>query len=188
MSAARAGAAVTRGAAADLPPIRVLPIPEHRPMALDPDEPVFVTWTGAIDHSQPFIQDALAFELMPRRSDVDREVAKVDLPDPHIWIRTTGQLLIEVMAGLRSPAQVVRACAPEVYDAIARRHAAMARRRPEGQGPSIRPRVARVRTSNPVPGAIEAALLIVHGARVRAMAVRVDATVTGWRVTALQLG
>lgn len=187
MTAARAGAAVTRGAAEDLPPIRVLPIPEHRPLALDPDEPVFVTWTGAIDHSQPFIQDALAFELMPRRSDVDREVEKVDLPDPHNWIRTTGQLLIEVMAGLRSPAQVVRACAPEVYVAIARRHATMARRRPESQRPANRPRVVRVHVTQPVPNAVEAAVLIVHGARVRAMAVRVESTVTGWRVTALQL-
>lgn len=179
--------ALRAGATGELPPIRVLPIPEHRPVALDPDEPVFITWTGAIDHSEPFIQDALAFELMPRRSDAEREVAPVDLPDPQVWIPTTAQLVIEVMAGLRAPAQVVRACAPEVYIAIARRHAMMARRRPEAQKATIRPRVARVRTASPVPGAVEAAVMIVHGPRVRAMAMRVEASVTGWRVMALQL-
>jgi hypothetical protein len=178
---------------AGLAPIRILPIPEFRPAALPEDVPLETLALGA-QRVSPFIQDALAFELMPRRSDAERVLVEGDLPDPQEWMRATSQAILEVMAGLRPPSQVVRSCAPEVYLAIARRHTSAARRAAAaGVGASnaqrvCRPTVARVRLSRPRPDAVEAVVLLLVGPRVRAMAVAAHASPTGWRITALELG
>lgn len=174
-------------APAALPPIKVLPIPEHRPPALPADIPIEALGTG-YERSMTYVQDALAFELMPRRSDVERAVAPTDLPDPHAWIGGIAQALLEVMLGLRPPSQVVRSCAPEVYLAVARRHASASRRRENAATKMRRPTVAKVHSTRPDETVTESVVLVLAGPRVRAMALRAEAGRTGWRVTALELG
>ena len=175
-----------------LPPIRILPIPEHRPPYLDPDIP----WNEFEIEAQRaalYVQDALAFEFMPRRSDAEYDTPATDLPDPEPWLRASCQAVLEVMAGLRPPAQVVRSCSPDVYLAVARRYAS-ARRRAAAQPtqPGVdrirRPNVVRIRVTRPDPAVVEAVVLLNVGPRVRAMAIRADAASTGWRITALELG
>ena len=176
------------GPPAQLPPIRVLPIPDHRPPALPSDLP-WAMLTAPSEPYPPYIQHALAFELMPRRSDRERGVRPADLPDPTIWLASISQALIEIMAGLRSPAHVVRSCSPEVYLAVARRYASTSRRAAlPGAQRVRRPSVARVHVSEPSEGIAEGVALLVTGPRVRAMAIRAEATRTGWRITALELG
>lgn len=171
-----------------LPPIRVLPIPEYRPLPLQSEDSAFLQ-PNEIPAILPYVQDALAVEFLPRRSDAERTPTAAQLPDPTRWLTVAAQALLEVMAGLRPPAQVVRTCAPEVYLAVSRRYASAARRaQAQGIERVRRPKVTRVHVHSVSADIVEAAVLLVVGPRVRAMAIRVDGAGGSWRITALELG
>jgi hypothetical protein len=101
-----------------------------------------------------------------------------------------GLALAEIMAGLRSPAQVVRWTTPEVHAVLARRAATVARRSATRTGrvaPRPRIRVLRVHVCRPADGIAEAAVVLQDGPRVRAMALRLTGMDGRWRVEVLQV-
>ena len=140
-----------------------------------------------------YIQDALAVDFA---SASDEEVfgpqrtVRADLPDPTAWAGRITHALLEVMTGARPAPQVVRWTTPEVYAVVARRNALAARRAAAGTGPRRRSRlqVRRIRVCEPADGVAEAAVVVHHGDRVRAVAVRLEGQDGKWRVTALQVG
>lgn len=119
-----------------------------------------------------------------------QRTARADLPDPTAWAARIAHALIEVMTGLRPAPQVVRWTTPEVYAVVARRSALAARRAAAGRAPRVRQvvRVRRVRICEPVDGVVEAAVVVQHGIRVRAVALRLVGQDGKWRVSALQVG
>jgi hypothetical protein len=119
-----------------------------------------------------------------------QRTVREDLPDPAVWASRITHALLEVMTGLRPAPQVVRWTSPEVYAVIARRSALAARRAAAGNVPRQRERlrVTRVRVCEPADGIAEAAVVVQHGARVRAVALRLEGQDGKWRITALQIG
>jgi hypothetical protein len=108
----------------------------------------------------------------------------VDAPGAQAWARHFTQAALEVVAGLRQPAQLVRWTSEEVQAALRRRHA-LARRR----GPSpVRGSVRSVHVAHPARGVAEVAAVVADGTRHRAVAFRMEGAAGRWRVTALELG
>ncbi len=145
-----------------------------------------------VDRRSCYVQDALAVDF---ESDCDAEAfgpqrtTRANLPEPSAWAARLGQAVLEVMTGTRPAPQVVRWTAPEVYAVVARRGALVARRHAQGT-PLRRQRiqVISVRVCEPADGVAEAAVVIRHGDRVRAVAMRLVGQDGKWRVTALQIG
>ncbi|MEI2777161.1 MAG: Rv3235 family protein [Tetrasphaera sp.] len=146
-----------------------------------------------------FVQDALALGFHGDRDLVDN-APSTPLPDPAPWVRGVAQALIEVMAGIRPPASVVRLTTPPVYVAVARRYGATVRRAatrsPAGTGPAVatptgrgsrRLAVLRIHCSCTRADTAEVAVVLVDGSRVRAMALELTALAGGWRVSALEI-
>jgi hypothetical protein len=115
-----------------------------------------------------------------------------DLPDPQAWAAHVGQAVVEVLAGTRSPVQLVRWTSPEVYAVLARRAALVQRRLAEDAHPrpaSRRPAVVRrVLVCEPADGVAEATVIVVHGNRVRALAMRFVGQDGRWRLTVARIG
>ncbi|MBR7743891.1 hypothetical protein KC207_11375 [Phycicoccus sp. BSK3Z-2] len=175
-------------------PGRGVPAPGHRlPPVVSLDEALRQT-RGRGDRRVPgYVQDALAVDFAcasdeqvfgPQRTPRDA------LPDPTAWAGRMAHALVEVMAGLRPAPQVVRWTTPEVYAVVARRGARVARRAVEGRGGTARHRVVvrTVRVCEPVDGVAEAAVVLQHGPRVRAVALRLVGQDGKWRVSAFQVG
>jgi Family of unknown function (DUF6459) len=102
----------------------------------------------------------------------------------HAWALHFTQAALEVVAGLRTPAQLVRWTSPDVQVALRRRHA-LARR--AGARPP-RSTVRSVHVTQPARGVAEVAAVVTDGVRHRALAFRMEGTTSRWRVTALELG
>lgn len=140
-----------------------------------------------------YVQGTLAVSFDTASEDTlfgPQRTARDDLPDPAWWAGRITHALIEVMTGLRPAPQVVRWTSPEVYAVVARRSALAARR---AANPGVRTsrqrlNVMRVRVCEPVDGVVEAAVVLHHGSRVRAAALRLEGQDGKWRVTALQIG
>jgi hypothetical protein len=140
-----------------------------------------------------YIQDALAVDFECASDEQlfgPQRTRREDLPDPVAWAARLTRSLLEVMTGLRPAPQVVRWTTPEVYAVVARRGALVARRAAEGRAPRTRHPVVvqRVRVCEPADGVAEAAVVIRHGPRVRAVAVRLVGQDGAWKVSALQVG
>jgi hypothetical protein len=104
------------------------------------------------------------------------------LPDPRRWTALLAQAVVEILAGRRPVAQVVRWVDPEIADRL-RRSAASARR--GGDGAPVR--VRRVRVSTTMDGTVEAVAVVDDGTRCRAIAMRLEALHRRWQCTALDL-
>ncbi|MGZ4625813.1 MAG: Rv3235 family protein [Kineosporiaceae bacterium] len=94
------------------------------------------------------------------------------------------QAAVEVVTGLRPPAQLMGWTSDDVRDALQRRHALALR-------PGARPRRYRVRSvhvSTPVEGVAEVAAVVEDGARYRAVAFRMEGRERRWLVTAIDFG
>lgn len=144
------------------------------------------------DRRPGYVQDALAVDF-EAASDAQvfgpQRTASADLPDPREWAARLGQAIIEVMTGVRPAPQVVRWTTPEVYAVVARRGALVARRSAQGRTTRRhRIQVVRVRVCEPADGVVEAAVVLRHGDRVRAVAMRMVGQDGKWRVSALQVG
>lgn len=109
------------------------------------------------------------------------------LPDPSSWLRGVAVAFFEAATGARPVTQVMRFCAPDVYDSLVRRSGRAARR----GGATRRPvRLHRVRTAA-LPGhssVVEACAVIDDHTRVRAMAFRLEGLDGRWLVTACEIG
>ena len=104
--------------------------------------------------------------------------------DPELPAVTRSLVLavLEVAAGALPPSRLVRVVSPEVLAAV-ERWARGARRR------AARPPVVRsVRATQPAPGVAEVCAVVVAGARVRAVAARLEHDGARWRCTAFELG
>lgn len=175
---------------APLTPIRVRPIPDLSPPAID-------SRAAVPRELRPCIQGTLAISFRagsdamtdtrdPGSSAPSRPQHKLSgaLPEPETWVRHMAQALIEIMSGARPAPQVIRWTTPEVYSAIARRNVASGRRTVVTR-PAI---VRRVRICEPVDGVIEACAVVVDNGRVRALAMRLTAVDRRWVISALQVG
>jgi hypothetical protein len=171
------------------PPTRPLPpaIPLHEAVRRSREA------REALNRTPGYVQDTLAVDFACASDEQvfgPQRTARDDLPDPTEWAARIVRSLLEVMTGLRPAPQVVRWTTPEVYAVVARRGALVARRAAEGRGQRTRHPVAiqRVRVCEPADGVAEAAVVVRHGPRVRAVAVRLVGQDGRWRVTAVQVG
>ncbi len=175
---------------APLPRIRVRPIPDNAPPAID-------TRAALVQTLSPFIQGTLAISFDGDRDaasdsqDPDdpaafgpRRTSASDLPEPHEWVRCMAQALVEVMSGARPAPQVIRWTTPEVYSAVTRRHAVAGRRTTAARRAIVR----LVRICEPVDGVVEACAVVVDNGRVRALAMRLIGVDGRWVISALQIG
>jgi hypothetical protein len=117
-----------------------------------------------------------------------------DLPDPARWGRQITQLIVEVAAGHRPAAQLVRWTSDRVYRQVREQARpvpatqAPAGSRRIGRGESERPVVGGVRVCEPGDGVAEVAAVVHRRHRVQAVALRLEGRDGRWVVTALQCG
>jgi hypothetical protein len=180
---------MSRGSLHVAPPVRTLP----PPLSLDEAVRRGREARQALDRRPRYVQDALAVDFECASDEQlfgPQRTARADLPDPVAWAARLTRSLLEVMTGLRPAPQMVRWTTPEVYAVVARRGALVARRAAEGRGARTRHPlvVQRVRVCEPADGVAEAAVVVRHGPRVRAVAVRLVGQDGTWRVSALQVG
>lgn len=175
--------------------LHVAPYTPALPPALPLDEAVRRArlQREAMEGTSPYIQDALAVDFAAASDEQvfgPQRTLSADLPDPTRWAGRITHAILEVMTGVRPATQVLRWTTPEVYAVLARRNARVARRVAEGRAPRTRQRlvVQRVRVCEPADGVAEAAVVVRHGPRVRAVAVRLVGQDGKWRVSALQVG
>lgn len=174
-----------------MPPrgLRLTPVPSARPAPL----PLAEARRRAAVECRParYVQGALAaidVEDDPYRDPVPPRTPRADLPDPREWAARIGQALVETMAGLRPPTQLVRWVLPDAYAGIARASLTAQRRLSTAKG-SHRRRILirRVDVCEPADGVAEVSLVVQDGHRVRALALRLVGRDGRWRVEALQL-
>lgn len=111
-----------------------------------------------------------------------------DLPDPERAAATLAVAVMEVLNGVRPASQLVRWTNHDVHAALARR-AAVTARMTQQQPRARRPPVVRgVRVCRPSINVAETSAVVVTPDRVRAMAIRLEATEGRWRATALEIG
>lgn len=106
------------------------------------------------------------------------------------WVDRYVQAAVEIVAGDRPAAQLVRWTLPSVHQDLVRRAALVARagRHEPGRGrpPGVtRPKVSGVRLSFLTETAVEAAIHLRHGDRSRAVAARFELVRGRWVATAL---
>ena len=180
-------------AATTLRPIRVLPIPQHRPPVVVAEElpalPLRLPDAGSTPDARPrYVQDALAVDFSSASDEQlfgPQPTGRGDLPDPEHWAAHLAQAVVEVMSGARQAPQILRWTTPEVYAVVARRAAVSARRT---NGPARRAVVRSVRVCEPADGVAEACAVVLDGPRVRALAMRLVGLDGRWRIEALQVG
>ena len=113
--------------------------------------------------------------------------AAAELPDPRAWVVTFVQAAVEVAAGARPAAQLLRWTAPEVQATLVRR-AALSGRFDRSRSNRRRAVVRTVIVCLPAPGVCEASVVVTDRGWVRAVALRAEAPDGRWRVTALRIG
>ena len=181
-------------AATTLRPIRVLPIPQHRPPVVMAEElpalplPASPDAGSTPDARPRYVQDALAVDFSSASDEQlfgPQPTGRGDLPDPEHWAAHLAQAVVEVMSGARQAPQILRWTTPEVYAVVARRAAVSARR---ANGPARRAVVRSVRVCEPADGVAEACAVVLDGPRVRALAMRLVGLDGRWRIEALQVG
>lgn len=147
------------------------------------------TWTqGALALSfAPLPDPATRVRLVPTAHEPPPDLA--DAPRPDAWAGAFVQSIIDVIAGERAAAQMMRWVDEYVYVELARRQAAVAERR--RANPGVRPlrqRVASVHVQQAASAHVEIAARIQIGQRSRAFAAGLDLRPDGWVCTGLSLG
>lgn len=108
--------------------------------------------------------------------------------DPQAWAARVAQAAIEVLAGDRPLAQLVRWTSSEVHEQLRRGAARAARAGALARQSAPRATVRSVRVCRPAAGVAEASVVLARGPRVRAMALRLEDDGGRWRCTALEIG
>lgn len=127
----------------------------------------------------------------PRTEDsffAPQPTPRVALPDPYSWTGRFVQAVVEVLAGERPVAQLLRWTTDRVYADVTRRARALGRPTPAGRRGRGRALVRSVHLCEPRDGVVEAAVHVRHGGRSRAVALRLEGLDGRWRCTALVLG
>lgn len=117
---------------------------------------------------------------------VDEGPGPVPDVDPGRFAHGVGLACVEVVLGRRPAGQLARWLAPGVLHAVQERAALT--RRAGVPAPPRRPQARRVRVCPLDPSTAEACLVVDDGARVRAVALRLEAHRGAWRVTTLEIG
>ena len=123
--------------------------------------------------------------------DVVSPAAPVDLPELQAWVTRFAQAVVEVVAGHRPPAQLVRHTSRAVYRDLERRTRLTQRAvtAPNGvpvQRSALRPQVRSVHVCPVAPGVAEASVHVRHGRRSRAVAMRFEESRGRWTCTAVE--
>lgn len=183
--------------------VRRLPVPRCAP-PFDDELP---------DRQEPVTQGALAlqFELPsalpiepvpphltvvpdPDPESADEKWAKPQhtpserLPDPRGWAAKLAQAVVEVVAGARPAAQLVRWTDLEVYTQLQGEAARAGLRGCTQRAATRRAWVRSVHVSSPADGVAEVCAVVEQGPRRRALALRLEGRDGRWQCTALALG
>ncbi len=162
--------------------LRVSPIPRREPPRITADEAFATPATAGAD----YVQGVLALSDADDDGFFDPQpTARQMLPHPEAFARSIGQALVEVMWGARPSTQVVRWTTADVYAVVARRSLVAVRRGLRGGRPPV---VTGARVCEPADGVAEAALVVIAGGRVRALALRLEGLDGRWVVTELLVG
>lgn len=187
--------------------LRRVPVPRSEP-AYDDERPHAATvpaptqgtlalqLPAPVDHVAPAPAKERHLRLVPDRRAVEGEDAffapqpssSADLPDPRPWSGRYVQALVEVLAGERPVAQLMRWTSDKIYADLLRRIRTVRRGGAMERRGRERPRVSSVHVCEPRDGIAEVAIHVRHGGRSRAVAMRLEGWDGRWRCTALQLG
>lgn len=149
---------------------------------------------GATDY---LIQGTLALDLrgshpgLPETPELDAthraRIADVADHEVRAWAARFAQAVVETVGGQRPVSQLVRWTAPDVYRDLERRTQILRRAVPAGHR-SVRPQVRSVHLCRPTPGSAEVSVHVRHGARSRALALRLERRDERWQCTVLEFG
>jgi hypothetical protein len=191
-----------------VPALRRLPVPVSEP-PYDPfddeyaDRPSATTGVPAVQGTlalafvlptgvpaQPTAPPDLRLLPRPEAEEAADEVefgpqptATRDLPEIRGWAARFAQALVEVLAGDRPLAQLVRWTSATVYDELAGRVLG-----PQAVPATSRGVVRSLHVSAPADGVAEVAALVRRDARSTALALRLEGLDGRWQCTALELG
>ncbi len=132
--------------------------------------------------------------LVPARPEAEEEADAVDfgpqptstgdLPEARGWAGRFAQALVEVLAGDRPLAQLIRFTTTGVYDEVSGLIAGPGVTRSDASRGVVR----SVHVSEPADGVAEICALVRRGARCTAVALRLEGLDGRWQCTALELG
>lgn len=135
-------------------------------------------------------QGTLALDLIPREAVPERTMLRA-ISDRHgeldVFARRFCLALVEVLAGNRGPAQMLRCVTPPVYERLVNRSRALAGA--GGCDQRLREARARMRSMHlfcPGPGIAEVSLHLSHGERSRAVAGRLELRHGAWTCVVLE--
>jgi hypothetical protein len=173
----------------DVPPaLRTAPITE--PVAESADEPRL----RLVETVAPPARSRRSRRHRPSVATIEDEFGpqrtpRDQLPEPQLWSARLVQAFVEVHAGLRPAAQLIRWTTTAVQDTISRQPSLSA----TASATDVRTRrhgevVRSVRASEPVDGVVEVSAVVQRGDRCRAIALRLEGIDGRWQCTAVQLG
>jgi hypothetical protein len=117
-----------------------------------------------------------------------RPTPRAALPNPRLWAARLVQALVEVVAGERPNAQLVRWTSTDVHEQLAPRVRHVAAVGAPGTRRMPRWLVRSVHVSEPADGVAEVCALVARAGRPAALALRLEGVDGRWRCTALELG
>lgn len=129
---------------------------------------------------------AAALRLVPDPDEEDcapRPTPRSELPEPQRWTGRLAQAVVEVLAGDRPVAQLVRWTTEDVYEQLRDRTAAVTARAVGERRSHGRCVVRSVRVCEPVDGVVEASATVLDGRRYRALALRLEGLDGRWQCT-----
>lgn len=117
-----------------------------------------------------------------------RHTPRENLPAPRPWAGRLVQAIVEVTSGVRPVSQLVRWTTTDVYATMQRRiaHTELAQRGANGR--RVGAIVRSIHIDEPADGVAEVCAVVQHGARCRAIALRLEGFDGRWQCTALQVG
>jgi hypothetical protein len=142
---------------------------------------------GALALANPGSASAPAVPARLRLVPAPAERVEPGPPDPRAWAGRLAQAVTEVLAGDRPPTQLLRWTTERIYADLARHAATRARELTIVRTGRTRPKVTRVVVCDIREGVVEASAVVNHGARARAMALRLEALGDHWLCTVLEM-
>ncbi|MCO5125858.1 MAG: Rv3235 family protein [Austwickia sp.] len=151
-----------------------------------------LSWRSVDDRRYTPVQEQLPFAEGGRhetrkRPDTTFErqpTGTADLPPPDRHAARLAIAVVEVAAGARPATQLMRHCAPTVFESLVRRQAHRAGR-PLVRRPVL---LRRVRVCHIRDGVVEVTVIIAMSHRIRPVALRLEGLDGRWLITALEMG
>lgn len=147
---------------------------------------------GALDRTSTRLVAPVVPETSVLRGADAVVVAPATRREVHRWALAFGQASVEAVLGDRPVSQLLRWTTPAVHRELAYRARVVAQatlRQAGGHGqrrPAVRPQVRQARICFVDAGVAEVALTVQYGARVRALAARVELTDGRWLCSVLE--